>query len=417
MHNTETRQSLWKFPEDVMKGVVEFDRKERERRERRERGEPSDEEDEAALAVESLATGEEEDQGHSSDEYEEVEVTEYEDEDEENGPKRQRLDEDDKSKPHEFTEDDIAYQLAAMEADYGGDGYEDDVGWEDGEAGLSEEDTRALFRDLLDDHNINPFTPWESVVEAGHIIGDDRYSVYTNMKARKEAYNEWTRDRIQELKEQRAKEEEKDPRVPYMSFLNRHATPKLYWPEFKRKYRKEAEMRDPKISDKDREKWYREYINRLKLPQSTLKSDLTSLLKSVPLSSLNRSSTLVSLPPEILRDMRYISLPERTREPIIEIFITMLPLAPKSMDISPANAEEMAKKMTERERREKALAEREKRVQAEKRRQRRDMQYGLGRLREEEMELQRAMKVGKDGLKAHLEELEQPIGEGVSDSA
>jgi hypothetical protein len=48
--------------------------------------------------------------------------------------------------------------------------------------------------------------------------------------------------------------------MPYLEFLQRNATPKLYWPEFKRKYKKEPEMRDSKLSDKDREKWYRDYI-------------------------------------------------------------------------------------------------------------------------------------------------------------
>src|SRR5579871_4492695 len=33
VHNTETGESFWKFPEDVMKGVIEFDRREREKRE------------------------------------------------------------------------------------------------------------------------------------------------------------------------------------------------------------------------------------------------------------------------------------------------------------------------------------------------------------------------------------------------
>jgi hypothetical protein len=48
VHNTETRESFWRFPEDVMKGVIEFDTKERGRRERKERGEPSEDGDSEA---------------------------------------------------------------------------------------------------------------------------------------------------------------------------------------------------------------------------------------------------------------------------------------------------------------------------------------------------------------------------------
>jgi hypothetical protein len=51
------------------------------------------------------------------------------------------------------------------------------------------------------------------------------------------------------------------PRLPYLALLEKHGTPKLYWPEFKRKFKKEPEMRDNKLSDKDREKWYRDYMS------------------------------------------------------------------------------------------------------------------------------------------------------------
>lgn len=161
-------------------------------------------------------------------------------------------------------------------------------------------------------------------------------------------------------------------------------------------------MKDMKLSDKDREKWYREHINRLKLPQATLKSDLTALLKAQPLSILNRSTSLDALPPALLTDIRFISLSPPTRDPLLETYIATLPAAPEGIAASIENAAEMTKKRAERERRERALAEREKRVQEEKRKQRRDLEFGKGRLREEEMELERAMKVNKDGLKGQL---------------
>ncbi|CRK25905.1 hypothetical protein BN1723_018251, partial [Verticillium longisporum] len=72
-----------------------------------------------------------------------------------------------------------------------------------------------------------------------------------------------------------------------MALLQDKANPKLYWQEFKRKYRKEAAMTDPHVKDKDREKWYREHINRLKMPQATLKADLAAALKALPVSVLN----------------------------------------------------------------------------------------------------------------------------------
>ena len=281
VYNPEKEESFWKFPPDVMPFVIEFDRVEREKREKLGRGADSEPkvsqeiihtEDIVAPEVRStrpalppnITTNVEDD----SDDYEDVEVEFTDDEDEENPSKRVKLNKDNAEEPVEFNEGDIAYQLAAMGQDYGldrgeyGDAAEDDL--EEGAQGLplTEEDTHALFKDMLNDHLINPYTPWDKVIDEGTIIEDDRYTVLPSMKARKDVWGDWSRDKIQQLKEEREKEELKDPRIQYLSFLQKHATPKLYWPEFRRKYKKEPELRDTKLPDKEREKWYRDYINR-----------------------------------------------------------------------------------------------------------------------------------------------------------
>lgn len=278
----EKGESFWKFPLDVMKGVVEYDRLEREKKLKVPKAEEK-ESGSATAVVELVEIGasrpelfaasihtvsnvvvaqREED----SEEYEEVEVTD--DEDDQNPSKRQKTEEDGIDQPVEFNEDDIAYQLAAMSQDHGPDTGE--YGEEQGgslEGGLeasplTEEDSNALFKDMLDDYNINPYTTWEKIIEAGQIVEDERYIVLHTMKSRKEAWSEWSCERIQRLKEQREREEKKDPRIQYFSLLQSHASPKLYWPEFRRKYKNEPPLRDSKLSDKEREKSYREYINR-----------------------------------------------------------------------------------------------------------------------------------------------------------
>ena len=270
VHNPKSRESLWRFPQEVMKCVIELDRKEREKRERRERGERSDSEgdkEEVATVASTEASAKESKPDNvphadDSDEYEEVEVTD--DEDEEGTAKRLKLEGEDKPDgPVEFNEDDIAYQLASMNQDFGDQGEEGGREKDHDEERLNEEDAVALFKDLLDDYHINPYTPWESIIEEGKIIDDERYTCLATTKARKEAWATWSKDKIQRSKEQRERQEKKDPRIPYLAFLQNNATPKLYWPEFKRKFKKEPEMRDTKLLDKDREKWYREYINRM----------------------------------------------------------------------------------------------------------------------------------------------------------
>lgn len=134
-----------------------------------------------------------------------------------------------------------------------------------------------------------------------------------------------------------------------------------------------------------------------------MKSDLIALLKSTPLHILNRSASPEALPPTLLTDLRYISLRSSIRDPLVEAFITTLAPAPNDVDISPEEQEALFKQTVERERRERALAERQKQVLEEKKRQQGSLQVSKGMLREGEAEIERAMRVGKDGLRGYME--------------
>lgn len=164
-------------------------------------------------------------------------------------------------------------------------------------------------------------------------------------------------------------------------------------------------MRDSSMAEKDREKFYRDHINRLKLPQSTLKSDLSTLLKAQPPAALNNATLASHLPPAVLADIRYISLDAATRDPLVEAYITTLPPPPEAAGAE--EDEEAIKEKTERDRRQRALEDRERCVAEEKRKQKRNLEMGRGRLREEEAEIARAMNVTKKGLKGHLMEADR----------
>lgn len=423
MYNSEKNQSYWRIPDKLKDGILALDQQRI-----REKAAAWAEETKTAEAVQAPGASEmpgaqsrprpeHPSEGHpevdDSSEYEEVEVTD--DEDEENSSKRQRTEEPAAQEAVEFTEDDIAFQLAAMGQEYGLDPGEYDDGnmedWEEGAEGLelTEEDSIALFKDLLNDSGVSPYTPWDRIVEEGNLVDDSRYTAVTTMKSRKEVWDEWSAEKIQQLREHRAREEKKDPRIPYMAFLQKNATPKLYWPEFKRKYKKEQEMRDSNLSDRDREKWYREHINRLKFPQSTLKSDFLNLLKAQPPALLNKSTLISHLPPAVLADIKYISIDPAVRDPLIETFISTLPPAPET--VAAEEDEEALKERKERERRQNALDERERKVAEEKRRQQKSLAFGRGRLREEEEEIARAMNFTRKGLKGHLMEMDVDEGE------
>ncbi|KAI1187976.1 hypothetical protein F5B17DRAFT_293395 [Nemania serpens] len=421
VYNPVKNASYWRIPEKVMKGVLELDIKGIKEKAAGGSGiADSSQPAETNPPELEMSQGDEADeqpdeQPDLGSDYEEVEVTDDEEEtggdgdpDDDNvrASKRQRTEEPTEDVPVEFNEDDIAYQLQAMGEDYGLDPGEYDDGnpesWPEGAEGLplSEADAKDLFKDLLNDAGINPYSPWDKLIEEGRVFDDSRYTALTTMKARKDAWEEWSRERIQVLKEQRAKEEKKDPKIPYMAFLEQKATPKLFWPEFRRKYKREGPMRDTSLSDRDREKWYREYINRLKLPVETLKKDLTSLLKEMPARILNNQTHLENLPSQLLADMRYISLNPKVRDPMLAAYIQTLGPPPEADE---ADEDEATKKArVERRKREKALAERERIVAEEKRKQKRQLEFGKAVLREEERELERANQVGKKGLQSQL---------------
>ncbi|KAG6012686.1 hypothetical protein E4U54_007356 [Claviceps lovelessii] len=318
---------------------------------------------------------------------------------------------DPNSGPLEFTEADIAAQLQAMGEEYGLEPGDYDDGnteeWPEGTEGLafSEEDAKHLFRDLLDDLHINPYSPWEKLLEDGKIINDPRYTALTTTRARKQCWDEWTRDKISHLRELRAQQAKRDPKIAYLALLQEKATPKLYWPEFKRKHKKEDSMRDMKLSDKEREKAYREHIARLKMAPATLKSDLMALLKAQPPRDLHSMSSLESLPTQVLTDVRFISLDPKTRDPLIEAYIQTLPPPPDGDATESAadeDTEERKKYRDARRKRERALGERNRAVEEQKRRRERELAASRARLREGERELDMAMRVGKRGLQSQL---------------
>jgi hypothetical protein len=472
VHNTETKESLWHIPANIVPGVVAFGLRERERKEqhenakksgypaqsisraenkaeipaadaerrgRRRRSESLQREDEAAMLAELAAQTEagEASNTHLSEpavdrtnariaydsegSYDEIEVTDSEFEDEEEQPQIFRQigagehggnPEDDGEAPVEFGEDDIAYQLAAMGEDYGLDPGEygsPGEDWEEGDEGLplSDADAISLFRDLLDDYRVSPYTPWDALIadqSETSILHDNRYTVLPNMRARKEAWHGWTKDKAAQIQRDRLVMNKLDPKIPYLAFLDSKATPKLYWPEFKRKYKREPELNDRKLSDKDREKLYRDHITRLKLPESARKADLMNLLKSTPVKELNRETTIDGLPQKVLSHLHFISLPSSTRNPIIESHVQKLPHAPENGDMTNEQRDEDERRREERRRREQALAERERRVENDRRAIERDEARARRDLRDEERELENAMAIGNQGLHSQLRE-------------
>lgn len=269
VYNIEKDQSYWRIPDKLKSGILTLDQTRiKEKAKALSQNSTGQEAQNSTQGLNVSPSVSEDVRAHESSENEEVEITDDElGEDSTVNPQAQNK--QNSEMPIEFTENDIDFQLAAMGEEYGlePDEYEEIDRENQGYA--LDQDSVTLFKDMLDKFNLNPYSPWEKLVDEGKLIDDIRYTALPNMKMRKKVWDEWSRDKIKSLRESRAKKEKTDPRLQYMEFLQKYATPKLYWLEFKRKYRKETEMRDPELTDKDREKMYRDYINRLKLSHTT----------------------------------------------------------------------------------------------------------------------------------------------------
>jgi len=126
-----------------------------------------------------------------------AEDSEEEDEEEDEYPEI-----DNEEAPVEFTEEDIAYQLAMMQ----GEDQEDEPMQEEEE--LDNTAKRQIFISLLEDKEINPFNTWES--EMPKMVQDPRYSMVRNTKQRMEIFGEWARARIALIKEEKEHEVKED---------------------------------------------------------------------------------------------------------------------------------------------------------------------------------------------------------------
>ncbi|KIW24483.1 uncharacterized protein PV07_10194 [Cladophialophora immunda] len=362
VHNTETKQSFWKFPQDVMMAVIEMDRLEWEAKKRaeteheettkeHEKSQPQADAGRSESPTRDISRASVGPEEYDSDEYEEVEVTDDEGEAIDEPSKRRRLSHEAGSEnappagPVEFNEDDIAWQLAQLEGD---DGYGEDQDYTPGDGGeaedvedveedeglpLTAQDNLALFRSLLDDSGISPYSTFEKFIEDTALLEDPRYVALPNTSSRKEAFVAWSKDRIAEQQALKAsaaaKQNKKDPKVDYLRFLQEHATPKLYWPEFRRKFKRSPEMQERSMQDKDREKLYRELVGKLKLGEAERRKELVSLLKSIDKAKFDKlrdgdKFAPEALPDTALRDVRFYVLEPARRDELVKTFLETL---------------------------------------------------------------------------------------------
>ncbi|CCL99417.1 uncharacterized protein FIBRA_01435 [Fibroporia radiculosa] len=289
------KESVWTVPEEIRDAVATLEREEGEKRARSERDEKEAREEtsrggdeERLREVERIKSEVQEMIGKRKAEevepMEEVLITKKakveEDEDEEDDE-----DEDDEdSDEEEDWQREAAAQLAAEAVEEKTRQEEEKRRQEEEEKVLKEaekakgkpqlnmpdrvdlsiDEAKALFKTLLREKDINPLYPWDTSLPL--FISDPRYVLLPSVSARKEAFDEYCRDRARELRQSNVKRD-KDAANPKEEFerllRNEVKSTRTSWTEWRRQWKKDRRFYGWGRDEREREKRFRDYLKEL----------------------------------------------------------------------------------------------------------------------------------------------------------
>ena len=115
---------------------------------------------------------------------------------------------------------------------------------------------------LLREKDVNPLHPWDTSLPL--FISDPRYVLLPSVAARREAFDEYCRDRARELRQSQVKREKEDPKQEFERLLNDEVTStRTSWTDFRRKWKKDRRFYGWGRDDREREKRFREFLKNL----------------------------------------------------------------------------------------------------------------------------------------------------------
>lgn len=114
---------------------------------------------------------------------------------------------------------------------------------------------------LLREKDINPLHPWDTSLPL--FISDPRYVLLPSVAARREAFDEYCRERARELRASRVKKEE-NPKEEFEKLLATEVkSTRTSWTDFRRQWKKDRRFYGWGRDDREREKRFREFIKDL----------------------------------------------------------------------------------------------------------------------------------------------------------
>ncbi|WWC61769.1 uncharacterized protein I303_104354 [Kwoniella dejecticola CBS 10117] len=180
---------------------------------------------------------------------------------------------------------------------------------------VSPEEGRALFKALLIEKDVNPFSTWEAALPT--FINDPRYVLLSSQKERQEVYDEYCRDvgRARRLAKSSTAsgsgstdKKKNDPEKEYKALLREEVTStRTRWDDFRKKWKKDRKFYAYGRDDRDREKMFKTHLRELgerkRADAQRAEQDFYDLLKES--DDITSSSVWSDVKKTIYKDSRY----------------------------------------------------------------------------------------------------------------
>ncbi|OSC98923.1 hypothetical protein PYCCODRAFT_1470576 [Trametes coccinea BRFM310] len=246
---------------------------------------------------------------------------------------------------------------------------------------LSIDEAKALFKTLLREKNINPLHPWDTSLPL--FVSDPRYVLLPSVSARREAFDEYCRERARELRESKVKVEKEtlDPKQEFEKLLKEEVkSTRTSWTEWRRQWKKDRRFYGWGRDDREREKRFREYLKELgehkRAAALKAEKDFFALLKESGLAK--PGAVWKEIKKHLVSDPRYDAVGSSSlREELFNTYIKAGASdpaansstsdgagAPQSSEIPEGKEEDRERRR--KERMERAVKEREEKVRAER---------------------------------------------------
>lgn len=256
----------------------------------------------------------------------------------------------------------------------------------------------TTFKELLNDHKVNPFSTWDKELEK--VVEDDRYEVLETRLDRENVFTEWAKGVIRQRKEAKeaeaADEDELEVDISaaeeFVMLLKDTFKKGKFYVEYRRKNKGDERFKEIDLTDKERESVYRAYSRIAATKKKERVSAFKKLLEDNK-ALVNSETNLGNLHSTISNDIACMVLDIEDRAELLDEFVSQL----ASGQIE--SVEEAKKKRQER-----LLYEKSKAAHIERKRAEWGIEKGKKRLDKQNRDLDREVsKLGKGGLKSQLE--------------